>query len=255
MSRIVLACVLASLTAAPATAQTWGLNEARQSCQGPGGEAIGGTALRLAIHPHTPKTVSVQTTVNPDGPDLVFNFTATWTTSLMAKQCQTIIVARLNESGFQSAAVQHDTSQKTSQESITRMQGFLRDVLWPNVNGRIVPLLNAPWAKSNYGAAARAIPQDLPASLFNAGSFGGTNYYYWQTIGVTSAGELLVVAVVLWEKGALKTNQQTILRWKFGQGGHVGLETESTSNPSNADGMTSYLRDTVLPYLRGRLRF
>lgn len=254
MKSMLWGCALALITAAPAAAQAWGLNEARQACQGAGGEAIGGTALRLAIHPHTPKTATVQTTVNPDGAELVFNFTVGWTTSMMETQVQTIIVARISEKGFQSAAVQHDTSKKTTQESIARMQGFLRDVLWPMVRGRVIDLA-AGWARNNYAAACQALPSDLATGLFNAGSFGGSAYYLWHTTGVTSAGELLVVVVILWEKGLMKTNHQTILRWRFGQAGHIGLETESTSNPSNPDGMTSYLRDTVLPHIRGRLRF
>lgn len=253
----VVACaLLVGVTAAPAAAQApWGLNEARQLVSGAGGDAIGSMALRIAIHPHTPQTTTVTASVNPDGGDLVFNFAVQWTTSVMANGCQTILVARISRGGFQSASVQTDNSGKTSAEPIGRMQGFMRDVLWPAVNGRVVNVTDGSWGRRNFAGVTREIPQELPTSLFNAGAFGGSSYMTARYVGLSNNGEMVCVLVILWEKGTFKTNQQTILRWRFGQGGHVGLETESTSAPTNADGMTSYLRDTVLPFLRGRLRF
>lgn len=243
---MVAALLLLVGTASHAHAQSWGVTEARQMCapapQGASnyGQSIGEAALRIAIHPHTPATVRVQPIANPDNDDIVFTFTTTWTTSVANSTCTTVFVARVRREGLQSVAVQQDNSGKVGQGNSEKLNAFFRDALWGTING---------WLR---------VPRDVTQAMVNSAGailntgFGARPYSTFVFPGKDDQGNTMIVFALFWEKGMLKTNQNTILTWRYGQSGHVRLNTETTSPATNAAGLESYFRDTLGPAVRGR---
>lgn len=199
------------------------------------GQIIGELGLRLAIHRHTPSTVTVQATATRDGEDVVFRFVCQWTTSVMGTNCVTEYTARVRESGFQSVAMLRDTSGKWGQHNQQRLTAFMQDALWGVVNGLRQPLTSA----QSQAVMGAQVP------LFQVG-FNNLRPYEAGVLPCRDAqGNPLIVFVYFWETGTLKVNQNTIVRWRAS-----GTEVDSTKAADNQPGMDAYCRDILGPQFR-----